>query len=216
MITFEVAVKRVPIQGTPAMFSFYLSNYKITFDPEFGIEFLNHMWATEPVATTSICLTLVGLLLTLGFKLFDLWWDLYKERARQGRLKIELSAARTAQGQPILAAIISNTGREPIVIRDIGYARPRLLGTEFVPVTPIDSPLPRALNARDLVQLRVDESEANLELLAVTFRVKDSLGKIWEAPDAEIRKARRLLRGLPKSRTSGPVTVAEEFVSTTP
>ncbi|HEY9685859.1 MAG TPA: hypothetical protein V6C52_02660 [Coleofasciculaceae cyanobacterium] len=184
------------------MLAFHLFHYKLVFDPDYAIEFLNHLWVTEPVGTTSICVTLAGILLTLSFKLFDFGWELYKERARQGKLKIELSAGHASQGAAALSVVISNTGREPIVIREIGYAQSRLFGTEFVPVTLLDSPLPHALNARDLVQLRVDASEMDLSQLAAHFRVKDSLGKIWEAPDSETRKARRQVRALTEQRTS--------------
>jgi hypothetical protein len=176
------------------MLAFHLFHYKFIFDPVYAIEFLNHLWATEPVGTTSICVTLTGILLTLSFKLFDFGWELYKERARQGKLKIELAAAPGAQDAAVLSVVVSNIGREPMVIREIGYAQPRLLGTAFVAVSPIDSPLPHALNARDLVQLQVGASEMDLSKLATQFRVKDSLGKFWEAPDSEIRKAKRQLR----------------------
>src|SRR5690349_15246275 len=118
------------------MFAFQFLNYNITVDPVYAVELLNNMWATEPVGTTSIILTGIGLVLTLAFKLLDFWWELYKERARQGRLKVELMAEQTRSGQLALGAIISNIGKEPIVVRDIGYAKPRLLGTEFMRFVP--------------------------------------------------------------------------------
>jgi hypothetical protein len=184
------------------MLAFHLFHYKFVFDPVYAIEFLNHLWATEPVGTTSICVTLAGILLTLSFKLFDFGWELYKERARQGKLKIELAAVPGAQGTAVLSVVVSNVGREPMVIREIGYAQPRLIGTAFVPVSPMDSPLPYALNARDLVQLRVDASETDLSRLVAQFRVKDSLGKLWEAPDSEIRRAKRQLRHVKPQRAN--------------
>lgn len=178
------------------MLAFHFMHYNISVDPVYGVEVLNHMWATEPVGTTSILLTGLGLMITLMFKLLDFWWEWYKEHARQGRLNIELTAEQNRLGQVALCAVISNIGKELIVVRDIGYAKPRLLGTEFIRFVPMDTPLPHALNARDLVRIMVSEDEADLSSLVNSFRVKDSLGKIWEAPDSEIRKVRRQLKVL--------------------
>ncbi len=178
------------------MLAFHVMQHHYLFDPVYAVDVLNHMWATEPVGTTSIILTSLGLTFTLLFKLMDFAWDIYKERARQGKLKIELVAEQLLNGELALAAIISNTGREPIVVRDIGHARPRLLGTEFVRISPKENPLPHSLNARELVRIDLSEAEADLNAVCTTFRVKDSLGKVWEAPDAEIRKARRQLKVL--------------------
>jgi hypothetical protein len=178
------------------MLAFKFMQHHYLFDPVYAVDVLNHMWATEPVGTTSIILTSLGLTFTLLFKLMDFAWDIYKERARQGKLKIELVAEQVMSGQLAVGAIISNTGKEPIVVRDIGHARPRLLGVEFVRVSPKDNPLPHSLNARELVRIEVREDETDLNTLCATFRVKDSLGKVWEAPDTEIRKVRRQLKVL--------------------
>jgi|GEM_PF-3057566 len=178
------------------MLAFKFLQHHYLFDPIYAMDVLNHMWATEPVGTTSIILTSLGLTFTLLFKLLDFGWELYKERSRQGKLKIELMAEQVLSGHIALNAIISNTGKEPIVVRDIGHARPRLLGVEFVRVAPVESPLPHALNARELIRIEIRENEADLNVLSGTFRVKDSMGKVWEAPDTEIRKARRQLKVL--------------------
>lgn len=178
------------------MFVFHFLHYKLTFDPVYAVDILNQMWDSEPVGTTSIVLTTTGLLLTLMFKLLDFCWDVYKERARQGKLQIELVAEQTEQGDMALGAIISNIGREPIVVRDVGYAKSRLLGTEFIRTVLADNPLPHALNARDLIRICISEDEADLGVLASHFRIKDSMGKIWEAPESEIRKVRRQLKVL--------------------
>lgn len=178
------------------MLAFHLLNYKITMDPIYGLQVLNHMWATEPVGTTSILLTSLGLIITLSFKLMDFFWDVYKERSRQGRLKVELFAEPTHNGDLSLCTVISNIGKEPIVVRDIGYAKPRLIGTEFIRVQSQDSPLPHALNARELIRIHITEDDADLGQLTQQFRVKDSLGKVWEVPDGEIRKVRRQLKVL--------------------
>jgi hypothetical protein len=178
------------------MLAFSFLQHRYLFDPIYAVDVLNHMWATEPVGTTSIILTGLGLSFTLLFKLMDFAWDFYKERARQGKLKIELVAEQVMNGQLALSAIISNIGKEPVVVRDIGMARPRLLGTEFARVCPQDNPLPHSLNAREIVRIEVREDEADLNALCGSFRVKDSLGKIWEAPDSEIRKARRQIKVL--------------------
>lgn len=178
------------------MLAFHLLNYRILVDPVYGFQVLNHMWATEPVGTTSILLTCIGLILTLAFKLMDFFWDVYKEKSRQGRLKIELLAEPTSDGNLSLCTVISNIGREPIVVRDIGYAKPRLIGTEFIRVQAQESPLPHALNARELVRIHITEDDTDLAGLATQFRVKDSLGKVWEVSDSEVRKARRQLKVL--------------------
>jgi len=178
------------------MFAFHFLQYKLIFDPVYAVDILNQMWDKEPVGTTSIALTSIGLLLTLAFKLLDFCWDIYKERARQGKLQVELAAEQTPDGQLALCATVSNIGREPIVVRDVGYAKPRLLGTEFIRVALTDSPLPHALNAKDLVRIPIPEEELDLGVLVEHFRIKDSLGKIWEAPESEVRKARRQLKVL--------------------
>lgn len=178
------------------MFAFHFLHYKLTFDPVYAVEILNQMWDSEPVGTTSIVLTSTGLLLTLAFKLLDFGWDLYKERARQGKLKVELVAEQTEQGELALCAIVSNVGKEPIVVRDVGYAKPRLFGTEFIRATLADNPLPHALNARDLVRIFITEEDADLSTLVDSFRIKDSMGKLWDAPESEIRKGRRQLKTL--------------------
>ena len=178
------------------MLAFKFMQHHYLFDPVYAVDVLNHMWATEPVGTTSIILTSLGLGFTLLFKLMDFTWELHKERSRQGKLKIELVAEQLSNGNLALEAIISNTGKEPVVVRDIGHALPRLLGVEFVSIAPRDNPLPHALNARELVRIEVQEDEADLNLLCNSYRVKDSLGKVWEAPDTEIRKARRQLKVL--------------------
>lgn len=170
------------------MLVFHLAHYKIIMDPAYAVEFLNEIWAKEPVGALSVCIALTGIVITLGLKILDYLWDIQKEQARQGRLKIELMPA--APGKTGLTAVICNTGREPIVLRDIGYARPRLLGREFVPVELPNDPLPHALNARDLIRITLP-ADATLPLLADSFQVRDSLGKIWDAPDAELRKARK-------------------------
>lgn len=189
-------IVQIGVIAKTTMLAFHLLNHRILFDPVYGLDVLNHMWATEPVGTTSILLTTIGLLLTLSLKLMDFFWDIYKERARQGRLKVELLAEPTSDGALSLCTVISNIGREPIVVRDIGYAKPRLIGTEFIRLQAQDSPLPHALNARELVRIHITEDDADLSQLAGQFRVKDSLGKIWEVPDGEIRKARRQLKVL--------------------
>lgn len=176
--------------------AFPFMHYNITVDPVYAVDVLNHMWATEPVGTTSIILTVIGLALTLTFKFLDFCWDWYKEHARQGKLKIELSAEQTPQGELALCAIVSNIGKEPIVVRDVGYAKRRLIGTEFIRMLPPETPLPHALNARDLVRILVTETSLDLETIADQFRIKDSMGKVWDAPDGEIRKAKRQLRVL--------------------
>ncbi|WP_373532104.1 hypothetical protein [Vampirovibrio sp.] len=186
------------------MLAFHLLNHRILVDPAYGLDVLNHMWATEPVGTTSILLTSIGLLLTLSFKLMDFLWDVYKEQARQGRLKVELLGEQTSTGASSLCSVISNIGREPIVVRDIGYAKPRLIGTEFVRLQAQNSPLPHALNARELLRIHITEDEADLSKLAGQFRVKDSLGKLWEAPDGEIKKARRQLKVLKAAMAKMP------------
>lgn len=178
------------------MLAFHLLNYRILVDPAYGLDVLNHMWATEPVGTTSILLTGLGLLLTLAFKLLDFLWALYKEQSKPGRLKIELLPEPTSDGALSLCAVISNIGREPIVVRDIGYAKPRLIGNEFIPLKATGSPLPHALNARELLHIYITEDDADLNQLAGQFRVKDSLGKIWEVSEGEMRKARRQLKAL--------------------
>jgi hypothetical protein len=188
--------------------AFHLLNHRILVDPVYGLEVLNHMWATEPVGTTSILLTSIGLLLTLAFKFLDFLWDIYKERARQGKLKVELTVESGPDGEPALCAIVSNVGQEPVVVRDIGYNKPRLIGSEFIRLQTQASPLPHALNARELIRVPgITENEADLSQVLGHFRVKDSLGKLWEVPDPEIRKARRALknlRGKSLSTAKGP------------
>src|SRR5262249_48855935 len=125
------------------------------------------------------------------------------ERARSGKLRIELSAAQNMQGQAALVAVISNVGKEPVVLRDIGYAKRRLLGQEFIPVTPPDAQLPFALNARDLIQITVPDDLDELYPLANHFQVKDSMGKLWDASDTETRKAQRQLRTLETAQLRG-------------
>jgi hypothetical protein len=176
------------------MQALHLFGYTITFAPAYAIEFINEMWAKEPVASLGICISAISITLTLSFKLLDWWWDVLKERSRQGKLTIELEAALTPQGKVALIAVISNVGREPIVVRDIGFAKPRMLGKEFVAIASPESPLPYALNARALVRVPITEDVSNLHQLVDSFRVKDSLGKVWDAPEGEIRKARKALR----------------------
>ncbi len=197
------------------MLVYHLFGYKFMIDPAYGIEFLNDIWAREPVGALSICITLTGLLITLAFKLFDFWWDVQKERARQGKLKLELSAANNTHGLPVLQAIISNIGREPVVIREVGYAKPRLFGKDFVPVTPVNTPLPHALNAHELMQLTIDADTVDLQLLTTGFQVKDSLGNLWEAPERETRRAKRQLNVLQaqKSQKKQRSAEKEEVVS---
>jgi len=67
------------------MLAFKFLQHHYLFDPIYAMDVLNHMWATEPVGTTSIILTSLGLTFTLLFKLMDFAWELYKERARQGK-----------------------------------------------------------------------------------------------------------------------------------
>jgi hypothetical protein len=188
-------------KDTFTVLAFHFLHYKIMMDPAYGLEVLNDLWAKEPAGMLSICLTLVGLLLTLTFKVLDIFWDMHKEHSRQGKLRIELETDVDLQGMAVLWAIISNAGKEPLVLRDIGYAKSRLFGKKgFVPVTPVETPLPRALNARDMIRIPVTDDVADLSLLAESFRVKDSMGKIWEASDSETRRARRRLKGLRTAR----------------
>jgi hypothetical protein len=188
------------------MFAFHFLNYKITVDPIYAFQLLNHMWATEPVGTLSICITVTGILLTLSFKLFDIVWDIFKERSRSGRLRIELSAAQNMHGQAALLVVVSNVGKEPVVVRDIGYARHRLLlGREFIPIHTPDAKFPHALNARDLVQVTVPDELDELVKIAERFQVKDSLGKIWDTPDSEIRKVKRQLRMLESAQVRAEI-----------
>jgi hypothetical protein len=175
--------------------SFDFLHYHVIVDPVYAFELLNDLWAKEPAGMISICITLTGVLLTLAFKVLDWLMEAQKEHARQGRLRIELEADVDLQGRAVLWAVMSNTGREPIVVRDIGYARARLLGKDFVPVTGNqETLLPHALNARDLVRIPVAEDVADLNQLVESFRVKDSMGKVWDAPEGEIRRARRRLK----------------------
>lgn len=178
------------------MLAFHFLHYKITMDPIYAFQFLNHAWATEPVGTLSIFITFTGIVLTLGFKILDIFWEMYKERARAGKVRIELSGAQNVHGQTALVVVISNVGKEPLVVRDIGYAKMRLWGTEFIPVTQPEMHLPRALNARDLVQVTIPDNLDVLCKLTGKFQIKDSVGKIWDAPDNEIRKAKRQLKAL--------------------
>lgn len=191
------------------LYSFQLLNHHIMVDPVYGMEVLNHMWATEPVGTTSILLTSAGLLITLSFKLLDFGWEIYKEKARQGRLKVELQVKPSAKaGQDALEIILSNTGREPVVIREVGYLKPRwLFGKHFIPFHGNHSKLPHGLNALEIlpIQLAFSEmTETELALLLNKFRVKDSLGKLWEPADSELRKVRRQLQRLSTSSLATP------------
>lgn len=188
------------------MLTYHFLNYKITVDPIYAFQLLNHMWATEPVGTLSICITVTGILLTVGLKLFDIAWEVFKERSRSGKLRIELSAAQNMHGQAALLVVVSNIGKEPVVVRDIGYARCRfLLGREFTPINAPDSQLPHALNARDLVQVTVPDELDELLKIAERFQVKDSLGKIWDAPESEIRKVKRQLRMLESTQARAEI-----------
>lgn len=182
------------------MLAFHVLHYNIVMNPVYAVEILNDLWAKEPAGMLSICITTVGLLLTLTFKLLDFWWDLYKERSRQGKLRIELEADVDLQGHLVLWTTISNTGQEPIVLRDLGYVRSHWLGKEFISVTPIESPLPRALNARDLVRIPITDEVADLMALAENFRIKDSMGKLWEVVEGDIRRVRRQLKVLKTTR----------------
>lgn len=192
------------------MLAFHFLNYQVTIDPIYAFQLLNHMWATEPVGTMSICITFTGIVLTIGFKLFDIVWDAWKERSRSGKLRIELSAAQNMQGQAALVVVISNVGKEPVVIRDIGYAKRRfLLGQEFIPATPADAPLPHALNARDLIQITIPDDLDELFRLTHHFQVKDSMGKLWDASDSETRKGLRQLKQLESSQALGQATMSQ-------
>ncbi|HEY9744753.1 MAG TPA: hypothetical protein V6C99_00890 [Oculatellaceae cyanobacterium] len=195
------------------MLTFYFLNHKFIFDPIYAFQLLAHMWATEPVGTLSVFITLTSIIITLGFKLFDIGWniykDVYKEKKRAGKLRIELSAAQNAEGRLAAVAIISNTGWEPMVIRDVGYTERRLFGHEFICLTPPDARLPHTLNARDLIQVTVPfDNRKALEHLLANFQVKDSLGKLWHAPKSEANKAKRQLKRLAKAGAPLPAANA--------
>lgn len=195
------------------MLVFYLFNYKITVDPIYAVQFMNDIWAKEPVGALSVCIAVSSILISLTLKIMDWYWDARKERARQGKLKIELSAG-AASGKAALIAVISNIGREPVVLRDIGSAKKRLFGTEFKPVALSSASLPHALNARELIEITITEDdEANLTKLLEKFQVRDSLGKLWDASDAEIRRAHKQLALLKrKTEARSAKTVPSEAV----
>ncbi len=178
------------------MLAFHWMHYKIVLDPAYAFEFLSHLWTKEPAGMLGICITVTGLLLTLTFKFLDVFLEWKREVARQGKLRIELEADLDIQGQIVLWTVVSNTGREPVVIRDIGALRARWLGKEFERSKVEGMILPHALNARELVRIPIVNEKNELLTLLDGFRVKDSMGKYWEAPEREIRIARRQLKNL--------------------
>lgn len=166
------------------------------FDPYYAADFLEHLWQTEPVGTFSILLSLTAILLTFCYKLLDIWWDLRKEKSRQGRLRIELFT-EIREGRPGLRAVVSNVGKEPMVVRDFGYFRKGLLRIEFEPMRPDAlNPMPRTLNARELAEFYFPATHPRLAEIKHGFCVRDSMGKIWQAPACEVKRARRQLRHL--------------------
>lgn len=166
--------------------------YKL--DPYYAADFLEHMWQTEPIGTFSIMLSLTGIMLTLCYKLVDILWDIRKDQARQGRFKIEI-LSEISQGRPGMKAVVANVGREPLVIRDIGYLRRNLLRSEFVRLSDV-GPLPCLVNGREIAEFHLAAGHPDVEAIRSGLCVRDSMGKIWLAPVRDIKRVRKQLHHL--------------------
>lgn len=195
------------------MLSFRVFNYTYIIDPSVVPEILNEMWAKEPVGSMGIAIALGSLLLTLAFKLLDYWWEAQRERARQGRLRLELTLeTRTEYTDPVLMAHLSNAGKEPIVIRDVGMLQTHWWRREFESLMLPSGTLPHALNTYDLYQIVIPLEAVDPERLRHGFYAKDSLGRLWHTQDGDIRRVLKQLRqrNLPRANTSQAPPAAQE------
>ena len=174
------------------------------FDPYVAVDFMQHMWDTEPVGTLGILISSTGVVLTLVYKLCDILWDIRKENSRQGKLRIELYS-EVLNGNPGIKAVLSNTGKEPIVVRDLGYFSKGVLKGRFTRLnSDSDNPLPRVVNSRELVMFHFDQQHPQLNAIQTGFAVRDSMGKVWEAPKGELKAAHKQLRRLVKDLQTSP------------
>lgn len=186
------------------------------FHPAWVPVIVEQLWDSQPLGVVSIVLTVLGIVLTLGYKVLDIFWDIYKEKSRQGRLMIELAPEINERdpknikpdelGELALKATLSNTGKESLVIREVGYWENRLIGGGFVAVRVPDISLPKVLQGKELVELRFFQHDFWTRQNR-RFCVKDSTGHLWEAHGWQMRQVRRQLKDLKKSVP--PVQTAE-------
>jgi len=171
------------------MLTYHLFNYKITVSPVYAVRLLNHMWATEPVGSLSICIMLAGILLTVGLKLLDIMMEAQREKARAGCLRMELILNRGGDCEMVLA----NVGKEPLVIRQVGTLESRFWQKAFQPIP--NTALPQTLNAYGLVHLNLGDIAGmpDFSTMLDKLTVQDSLGRLWPLPRAERRRARARL-----------------------
>ncbi|MEB3287823.1 MAG: hypothetical protein VKJ04_10005 [Vampirovibrionales bacterium] len=96
----------------------------------------------EPLAMTAVGIAFLNILLTIIFKVSDYFKEALRERMQRGRLHIEAYAFKNqktieSDGSEIpLQVVLTNTGRETIVIRDIGYQKRSLLKRVIHHVSP--------------------------------------------------------------------------------
>lgn len=157
-------------------------------DPYYAADYLAQLWQSEPVGMVSILVSFTGLVLTLSYKLIDLWWDTRKEKARQGKLRIELVPLENG-----CKAVIANIGKEPVVLREVGFLKRGFFWGNWTHKPTEAGTLPKTLNARELVEIPLQLGALQTDT-TWRFAVRDSLGKVWETPNGEMRRMRRALK----------------------
>ncbi len=168
---------------------YYFLDYEV--DPMFAVEYIEHMLNTEPIGTFSILLTSIGLFLTFSYKMLDIAWDIYKDKQRQGRLSIEVSPEINESENLGIQILVSNTGKEPIVLRELGYLSRKVFGPKFIPLKTVRDKLPKTLHGREIIELSLDVTPTLLADPTPNWFIKDSTGKLWPVPKRQVVRTKK-------------------------
>lgn len=191
-------------------------NYEpaIYFDPDTFLDVLEK----EPLAITAVTFSMLSVVLTVFFKLWDYWRDTKKDHAQQGKLLIELYPEYTNR---VLHIVITNTGREPLVIRDIGFpdrgttlSRVVNLQPRWVSLKHEQLSLPIRLNGKEFQEIQLTGDYLNAFLSSrQPFCVKDSLGQIWTYRGAGLARLKANLKNKNTNSDHQPLDSANVTVS---
>ena len=162
----------------------------------------------EPLALTAVLIAFFNIIFTIMFKLSDSWKESRKESLQRAVLHIEAYPIKATDNTPsALQVVLTNVGREPLVIRDVGYQQRPLALRLLHNLSPIRIPTykpfdrsqvyddlpevrwPVVIHPKEFFEFQIQgESLKKLKKAHQRFTVRDSLGNLWLYRGASISR----------------------------
>lgn len=162
----------------------------------------------EPLALTAVAIAFLNIVFTIFFKLSDSWKEARKEAQQRAVLHIEAHPIQAAKNTPgSLQIILTNVGREPLVIRDVGYQQRPLTLRLLHNLSPIriptykpfdrsrlsedlpDTRWPIVIHPREFFEFQIQgDLLKQLKKTHHRLTVRDSLANLWTYRGASISR----------------------------